>query len=114
MLEICRQYHCLPQLCSIRKHKAEPYYLSFSESGFSFTINYPLKPFPHETVQELCRKLMAVVLQYNGRIYLGKFPYITASECREMYPAYDKFLQTKNTVDSNKLFASEASLRLFE
>ena len=113
VLKVCRQYDCLPQLCAIRKHKKESYYLSFSEDGYSFTINYPLKAFTAKVLEEFNRKLIDAVLHYNGKIYLGKFPFITPSECKEMYPLYNQFLDIKNRVDPNKIFSSNAAPRLF-
>lgn len=112
-LEICRKYGEVPSICATRKHHAEPHYLSFSGEGYSFTVPHDLNRFTPARLESFTRELMEVVLRYGGKIYLGKFPYITPEDCRRMYPKYGDFTEALNRYNPDRLFYSNAAARLF-
>lgn len=114
LIYICRKFNYLPQLCAIRKHKADMFLLSFSGNGYSVSIGYPLKGFSTKLLQQFMNQLIATVIKYNGKINLGKYPYMTSDECSLLYPKYDLFMKIKNQYDPSKIFSSDASKRIFK
>jgi hypothetical protein len=113
LLQLCRTYKNMPQLCSIKKHKSDPFHLSFSGEGYSFTINYPLSVFPMSTLRKFNDEIINAVLKHKGKINLGKYPYVTYEDCRSMYPLFDQFVKVKNKYNPDSLFSSDAAKQIF-
>lgn len=82
--------------------------LSFPREGYTFAIDFPIRP---GTV-ELLRKLDRMILDYGGRIYLGKDSYVEADTFRAMYPAIDEWLAVKAKYDPNNVFTSDLGRRV--
>lgn len=112
ILEFCRQSKLLPEICAIRKMKADPALLSFSVDGFCSTVNFSLHKMNKERLNTFIRKFVAIVIKYNGKIYLPKFSGLTVDEFREMYPEQHSFKRIKNQVDPQALFRSLTSQHL--
>lgn len=112
VLSICNRHKLYPELCAIRKHKHDAAYLSFSGNGLSFTINYDRNNRSDEKLYRFEREVIAMVINYSGKIYLSKFPYISPEECKAMYPDMDKFTNSKKQIDPANIFATQASQRL--
>jgi FAD/FMN-containing dehydrogenase len=58
------------------------------------------------------RELMALVIQFGGKVYLSKFPYVTADECAAMYAGVHDMKRLKNVLDPKNLLASNTSSRI--
>lgn len=98
-------------MCHTQAQKDDGY-LSFSGEGLSFTINYDRNNRTDKQLNLLERALVATVIKFGGKIYLSKFPYITAEECDAMYKDLSKAKQVKQQIDPNNVFATQASQRL--
>jgi len=112
IVKICKKHNYLSQLCSIRRHIEEPYYLGFSGNGYSMTLIHPLEKFTSQKIKSFNSDLIQTVLKFNGKLYLGKFPYLNSEQCKLMYPKYDLFIETKKNYDKMNLFSSDAAIRL--
>jgi decaprenylphospho-beta-D-ribofuranose 2-oxidase len=82
--------------------------LSFPREGYTFAIDFPIRP---GTVA-LLRRLDAMVLEAGGRIYLGKDSYVAPATFRAMYPALDPWLALKAKYDPHGVFTSDLGRRV--
>lgn len=82
--------------------------LSFPREGYTFAIDFPIR----QGTPKLLQRLDAMVLDAGGRIYLGKDSYTDAATFRAMYPAVQRWLQTKARVDPNNVFTSNLGRRV--
>jgi decaprenylphospho-beta-D-ribofuranose 2-oxidase len=88
--------------------KASGGVLSFPREGYTFAIDFPIRP---NTVA-LLKRLDALVLDAGGRVYLGKDSYLDTPTLRAMYPEVDHFLETKAKYDPNGVFSSDLARRV--
>jgi len=110
---ILKKYGVYPLICAMRRHRADNGLLSFSGDGLSFTVNYDRISLKDDaTCYRMERELMAAAITHSGKVYLSKFPYVTADECATMYPELNRMKALKAKLDPNNLFASNASGRL--
>jgi decaprenylphospho-beta-D-ribofuranose 2-oxidase len=82
--------------------------LSFPTEGYTFAIDFPVRP---GTVRVL-QRLDAMVREAGGRIYLGKDSYLRAPDFRAMYPELDRWLAIKARYDPHDVFTSNLGRRL--
>jgi hypothetical protein len=110
---LLKRYNIYPLICAIRKHKPDNGLLSFSGNGLSFTINYDRISFPNPgACFRMERELMAMVIKFEGKVYLSKFPYVTSDECVAMYAGVHDMRRLKNNLDPKNLLASNTSSRI--
>lgn len=83
--------------------------LSFTTPGFTLALDIPIN---NNNIFLLLEKMDAIVLTYQGRIYLAKDARLTADNFKKMYPRYDAWLTIKNKLDPEHLFSSSLSRRL--
>ncbi len=91
-----------------RMGKANQGHLSFPFEGYTFAIDFPIRP----ELPALTRRLDAMVLEAGGRIYLGKDAFLEAATFRAMYPRLDEWLELKRRVDPKNVFVSDQARRL--
>ncbi len=82
--------------------------LSFPREGYTFAIDFPIRP---GTVA-LLRRLDAMILDAGGRIYLGKDSYVEPETFRAMYPRLDEWLAIKAKYDPRGVFTSDLGRRV--
>lgn len=112
LLMFSKQKKFTPSICAIRKHKAQSAFLSFSGDGFSMTLNYGL----NRSIAELTdfeKEIIKKIIHYNGKLYLGKFPFLNKEETEKMYPGFIQFRELKRKLDPENLFWSDAAEKLF-
>ncbi len=113
ILTLLRKHRLYPLICAIRKHRSTTGLLSFSGDGLSFTVNFDRACLPDAASSDRVeRTLMACAIRHGGKVYLSKYPYLTAEECAAMYPGLDDFKSVKAQLDPDNLFASATSERL--
>ena len=83
--------------------------LSFPMEGYTFAIDFPVRP----GLRELLQRLDQMVLDAGGRIYLGKDAYLSADMFRAMYAEQlPRFLALKKTYDPDNVFTSDLARRV--
>lgn len=82
--------------------------LSFPLDGYTFAIDFPVRP----GLRELCGELDERVIDAGGRVYLGKDSYLSAASFRRMYPRVDEWLAVKAKWDPDGMFTSDQGRRL--
>lgn len=108
-LQFCAKNRISPYICAIKKHVSETGYLSFANDGFSFTINFGLKNLSQIEILRIQNGLVEICMKYNGKMYLGKFPFIQPSDFNSMYPKHTDFIAVKNKVDKLNVLWSDAA-----
>ncbi len=82
--------------------------LSFPREGYTFAIDFPIRP----GTEALLKRLDAMVLDAGGRLYLGKDSFVSPETFRIMYPQIDEWLAIKAKYDPTGAFTSDLGRRL--
>jgi FAD/FMN-containing dehydrogenase len=82
--------------------------LSFPREGYTFAIDFPIK----KGLRQLIETLDQMVLEYGGRVYLGKDAFLTPENFRLMYPLFQNWLEVKKKYDPLNKFNSNISRRI--
>jgi FAD/FMN-containing dehydrogenase len=83
-------------------------FLSFPMEGFTLALDFPVKPLTLSLMNELDE----LVLEYGGRLYLGKDARMSAGMFAKSYSHAQRFREVKRRVDPDAKFASLQSRRL--
>lgn len=112
LFDFCDRRGRVPEVVAARRHRADPYPLSFAGDGLSLTLPFPLAGFTAGALDDFRRALIDEILRHGGKVYLSKFPYLGVDAFRAMYPGWRAFAAVKARVDPDRLFWSEAAARL--
>jgi decaprenylphospho-beta-D-ribofuranose 2-oxidase len=82
--------------------------LSFPQPGWTITLDFPIGKGLHE----LCAELDEMVLDVGGRLYLAKESRTTPETIERMYPRIGEWRKVRDSVDPDRVFASDLSRRL--
>ncbi|MBI8989833.1 FAD-binding oxidoreductase [Corynebacterium meridianum] len=82
--------------------------LSYPMPGWNVCVDFPIKPGLGHFLDELDRRVM----EFGGRLYLAKESRTSAENFHSMYPQMQSWLDTRNAIDPNGVFASDLSRRL--
>lgn len=74
--------------------------LSFPLPGYTFALDFPNRYYKTE---KLFQRLDAIVQQAGGRIYLAKDARMPRDVFKQIYPAYEKFLDYRDTTISSSM-----------
>ena len=99
----------------IKRHRRDPFLLSYQVDGFSLEVNYQVMPQVTARLGSLLRELMARVVQAGGRFYFAKDSLLTNALYRQSIGdvAVDTFLQLKRRYDPEMLLQSNLFRRVF-
>lgn len=112
VLSFCRRHRRIPEVCAVRRHRADEYPLSFAGDGLSLTLPLPLAGFRPQELDDYRARISDAILAHGGKVYLSKFPYLDRGVFRSMYPRWQSFVETKERVDPECRFWSETAERL--
>lgn len=108
IMQLCRAYDIQPFTLAVRRHKNCEGYLSFGNDGLSFTLNYSRAPVYSEKNSLFEQLIKDYCIKNNGQLYLSKYPYLSKVEIQNMFPEFEKFVESKQKYDTHKLFSSHA------
>lgn len=109
---VYRRHERIPEICAIRRHRADPYPLAFAGDGLSATFPFALAGFSPGDLEAFRREVTEAILRFGGKVYLSKFPYLEPEPFRQMYPGQRAFREVKARVDPGAVFWSETAARL--
>jgi len=109
IMKFCKSNGVMPIVSGIRKHKAQETLLSFHGAGYSLLLNFGLANLTESKITWIQEHLIEVCLKYNGKIYLGKFPFLAPDAFKEMFPKHKEFIALKKQLDPKNLFWSDAA-----
>lgn len=109
---VYRAHGRIPEVCAIRRHRADVYPLSFAGDGLSVTFPFALAGFAPAALEAFRHEVVEAILRFGGKVYLSKFPYLEPGPFRQMYPGQQAFREVKARVDPGGVFWSETAARL--
>lgn len=115
VLRYSQQHGCLPVWCIIKKHRRDPFLLSYQVDGWSLELNYQRTRQTAQTLQQVLQDMLAIVIEAGGRFYLAKDHFLTHAQYRRSVggEVIDTFLQYKQRYDPENLLQSDLYRRLF-
>ena len=107
---------CIPLWCVIKKHRSDPYLLSYQLDGFSLELNYARSSHAARQLPQVLQHMIAIVIAAGGKFYLAKDHYLTPGQYRQSVgePAVETFLQLKRQFDPDMRLQSDLFRRLFQ
>jgi len=109
---ICQKFGYEPLMVGVKSTQADNYMLSFSGEGYSFGCDVHLGRCNLQHLKEFARVIIQHTLDCGGRIYLAKDQLLPKDLFQRMYPRFNEFLEVKNRLDPDTLFASDMYRRL--
>jgi FAD/FMN-containing dehydrogenase len=82
--------------------------LSFPFEGYTLAIDFPVS----DKLKQYIPTLDQLVLQANGRLYLGKDAFLDKETFFKMYPQVHEWLKIKAKYDPKNIFTSSISRRV--
>lgn len=82
--------------------------LSFPARGYTLALDFKVSP----DIFPLLDELDAIVLSYDGKVYLTKDARMSATTFRRCYPAWEQFVETRRKYGASDIFNSLQSSRL--
>ena len=83
VLRYSQQQGCMPLWCVIKKHRRDPFLLSYQVDGFSLELNYARTGQPVQQLQPVLQHMIATVIDAGGRFYPAKDHFQTAAQYRQ-------------------------------
>lgn len=109
LLESISSSGCTPFLNVFKTMgKAQGSLLSFPFEGYTLAIDFPVS----DKLKQYIPTLDQLVLQANGRLYLGKDAFLDRDTFYKMYPQVHDWLKIKAKYDPHNLFTSSISRRV--
>lgn len=109
LIKFCKKNGIVPIVSGIRKHKTQNTHLSFHGEGYSLLINFGLSNFSDAKIEWIQQQFVEICMKYNGKLYLGKFPFISPDAFKEMFPKHKEFIELKKQLDPGNIFWSDAA-----
>lgn len=72
ILELCQNRGLPNYLTVLKRHKPDPFLMSYSLDGWSLAMDFKITDRNRERVAQLTREIDEIVLAYNGRFYFAK------------------------------------------
>lgn len=108
ILEIISKSGCIPFLNVLKKFGKKQGMLSFPFEGYTFAIDFPVT----DRLFPFIEKLDQMVLDFGGRIYLGKDALLKEDTFKKMYPELGEWKSIKEKYDPACVFTSNIGRRL--
>lgn len=115
LLLSAREQGLEPLWCIVKRHRSDPFLLSYQVDGFSLEVNFRGELRTQYRLHGMLRELMEAVLAAGGRFYLAKDAMLTSALYRRSIgdDAVDTFLQLKQRYDPDMLLQSDLFRRVF-
>jgi len=106
-------YSLMSGLKAYRNQK-EDFLLPFTQEGFAITMDIPKDLKKLKDQIKMFYEMNDLVIEYGGRIYLGKTPVVNKTQFYKMYKNLDQFLSLKEKYDADRLFESNMYRRIMK
>ena len=108
--------HFMPLWCVVKRHRRDPFLLSYQVDGFSLEINYAIDFKTIEKLRQMLRALMELAITVGGRFYFAKDSLLTHALYRQSVgdATVEEFLRLKQWIDPETLFQSDLFRRVFQ
>jgi decaprenylphospho-beta-D-ribofuranose 2-oxidase len=116
VLRYSQSYGCMPIWSIIKKHRRDPFLLSYQVDGFSLELNYQRTDQTAQMLKQVLQHMIATVIEAGGRFYLAKDHFLTSAQYRQSVgdESIDAFLNLKQRYDPETLLQSDLYRRVFQ
>ncbi|MEM7334764.1 MAG: FAD-binding oxidoreductase, partial [Chloroflexota bacterium] len=115
LLVVCQRHRMQNFLSVIKRHKPDPFLLSYQPDGFSMAMDFQITNRNREKVVRLVREMDEIVLAANGRFYFAKDSTVRPQIAQHYLgsKAIDQFKTIKHRCDPNGILESNLWRRVF-
>ena len=105
----------MPLWCIIKRHRSDPFLLSYQVDGFSLELNYQRTAQNAPALKRTLETMIAAVVEAGGKFYLAKDHFLTHAQYRRSMgdEAVDAFLNLKQRFDPETRLQSDLFRRVF-
>lgn len=115
MLRLCQSRRLIPYLPVFKRHRPDPFLMSYSGDGYSLALDFKLTATNRPALWSLAAEMDKVVLDAGGRFYFAKDSHLHPSRLAA-YLAEERvqrFLAIKRELDPENLLQTDLYRRLF-
>lgn len=114
-LDLCQQARLEPWLVVMKRHREDPFWLTYAVDGYSFAMDFPVSDARREDLWRLTRLLNELVVENGGRFYFAKDQVATPDAVRRSLGAdvLSRFFAVKRRVDPGDLLQGNLWRRVF-
>ena len=104
----------MPYLGVLKRHRPDPFWLTHSNDGWSFALDFKVTPANRGDLWRHCAELTRVVLAGRGKFYFAKDLVIGSQDMVSMFPPekLNAFLELKRRLDPTTLLQTDLSRRV--
>jgi len=115
LLDRCRRAGHVPYLGVFKRHRPDPFWLTHALDGWSFAMDFPVRPANRESLWKHCAEMTEIVLDAGGKFYFAKDLVIGRSDARRFFPAVElaAFEALKRELDPEGLLETNLARRAF-
>ena len=116
VLHYSQEQGCMPLWCVMKKHRRDPFLLSYQVDGYSLELNYQRTHLTSQKLRHVLQHMIATVVDAGGRFYLAKDHFLTHAQYRQSMGAdiVNQFLCIKEQYDPEMLLQSDLFRRVFQ
>ncbi|HED66567.1 MAG TPA: FAD-binding oxidoreductase [Planctomycetes bacterium] len=105
----------VPYLGVFKRHRPDPFLLTYAQDGWSFALDFKVTPSNKERLWRHCGELVELVLDAGGRFYFAKDLVLGPGVVERMYPEghLERFLELKERLDPDEFLQTDLWRRVF-
>lgn len=113
-LALCRAARLEPFLAVLKRHRPDPYLLTWALDGYSLALDFKVVPHRWPQLLDLCHRMNDLVLEHGGRFYFAKDSTLRPEDVRRYLgdETIERFRALKAELDPDGLFSSSLARRL--
>ena len=115
ILERSQRAGHVPYLGVFKRHRPDPFWMTHSNDGWSFALDYLVTNENRESLWKFCSELTELVLERGGKFYFAKDLVIGKEDARRFFPEenLERFLRMKQDCDPEGLLETNLWRRVF-
>jgi decaprenylphospho-beta-D-ribofuranose 2-oxidase len=115
MTTLCQQRNLVPFLSVFKRHRADPFLMSYGGDGYSLALDFPITGNNKEQLYALAGEMDNIVLAAGGRHYFAKDSTLQASRLGALLAEerVQRFLALKKELDPEGILQTDLFRRLF-
>jgi len=114
-LRLCQQHRLVPYLSVFKRHRADPFLMSYSVDGYSLALDFQVTAANRDRLWNLAAELDAVTVGAGGRFYFAKDSMLHPSRLQSFLgeARVQTFREIKRRVDPENLLQTDLWRRVF-
>lgn len=114
-LRLCQQHGLLPYLTVFKRHRPDPFLMSYAGDGYSLALDFKVTPERRAALWQLAARMDRLIVDAGGRFYFAKDSTLHASRLGSYLgeARVQQFLALKAACDPENLLQTDLYRRLF-